>query len=136
MASKMRIPNDIKVYDHPLATIWFDKDGILHKVSKNKPRTQESVQDLYSYIRKLTKGKKVCGMLEVSKEGVSDVNSREYLKKEIPNTFAAVALMASTPLGQLTGTLMSVLTPTHIPTKIFKHEDDAKKWLTDYVHLC
>jgi hypothetical protein len=132
----MQIPKDAIIYDHPLATLWFDKDGILHKISKDRSRTPEEIQDLYTFIRKLTKGKKVCGMLEVSKEGVTNKNTVEYLKKEIPNTFSAVALMASTKLGQLTGTLMSVLTPTHIPTKVFKTEDDAKNWLVNYIHLC
>jgi hypothetical protein len=132
----MEPPKNIKVYEHPLATIWFDEHGILHKVSKNEPRTCEKVKDLYSYIRELSKGKKVCGMLEVSQESISNKEVVEHLKKEIPNTFSAVALMAKTPMGQLTGTLMSVLTPTHIPVKVFKNDAQARHWLTEYIHLC
>jgi hypothetical protein len=133
----MQPPKDgTKIYDHPLATLWFDRDGILHKVSKNVPRTPEMVRDLYSFIRELTKGRKICVILEVSHESISNRKVIEDLKKEIPNTFSAVALMATTPMGQLTGTLMSVLTPTHIPVKIFKDDRQAKHWLHDYIHLC
>jgi hypothetical protein len=132
----MKPPQGIKVYDHPLATLWFDNFGILHKVSKNVPRTPEKVQDLYSFIRKISNGKKVCGMLEVSHESVSNKDAVEHLKKEIPNTFSAVALMANTPMGQLTGTLMSVLTPSHIPVKVFNDDVQAKDWLHTYIHLC
>src|ERR1700747_1392073 len=101
----MHLPDDnTKVYDHPLAKLWFHKVGILHKLFKETHRTAEKVKDLYSYIRTLTKGRKVCAILEVSKEGISDKHSIEYLKQEIPHTFSAAAFMASTQMGQLTGT--------------------------------
>ena len=133
----MIIPTEgIKVHQHPLATLWFDHDGILHKISKTTPRTLESVKDLYSHIKRAIKGKKVCALFEVSKETASNKDVRKYLKKEIPQMFSAVALLSKTPVGETTGILISALAPTHIPTKVFKNEDDAKTWLKDYIHLC
>jgi hypothetical protein len=133
----MKVPSDnIKVHDHPLAVLWFSHDGILHKVSKNAARTPESIRDLYSLIRRAAKGKKVCALFEVSRESISDKETREILRQEIPKTFMAVAFMSSTPLGQLIATLQSVLAPSHIPTKVFKDEDKARDWLKNYIHLC
>src|SRR6185503_1414946 len=108
----MNIPTDgTKVYDHPLAVLWFDSSGILHKVSKNVPRTAENVADLYNFIKRTTNGKKSCALIEVSKETASDKEVRERLKKEIPEVFTAVAFVTKTPLGQMIGTLNSVLAP-------------------------
>jgi hypothetical protein len=133
----MIIPTEgIKVHQHPLATLWFDHDGILHKISKKTPRTIESVKDLYSLIKRATKGKKVCALFEVSRETASNKDVRKYLEKEIPQLFSAVALLSKTPIGETTGILISTLAPSHIPTKVFKDEDEARHWLKDYVHLC
>jgi len=128
----MKTPTDgTKIHDHPLATLWFDKDGILHKISKNTPRTPENVKDLYTLIKRTTKGKKVCALIEVSEETVSNKEIREYLKKEIPQVFSAVAFVSVTPLGQMIGTLTSVLTPMQVATNVFKKEEDARKWLKE-----
>ncbi len=133
----MNIPTDgTKIHDHPLATFWFDHRGILHKVSKNTQRNPENVKDLYSRIKRIAHGKKVCALIECSKEAVSYKETRDYLKKEIPETFKAVAFITSTSLGKMIGTLMSVLAPTHVPAKVFTEEEEAKKWLQDYIHLC
>lgn len=124
------------VRNHPLAVLWFDDGGILHKVSKSVPRTTENVKDLYAVIRKMTNGKKVCAMIEVSKEAISMKETRELLKEEIPKTFSALAIITSTPLGQMIGILLTVLAPTHIPAKVFSNVDDAKEWLREHEHLC
>jgi hypothetical protein len=133
----MRLPTDgTKVHEHPLATLWFDKDGILHKISKNTPRTPDNVKDLYALIRRATHGKKVCAMIEVSNETASGPEVRTILKKEIPETFSAVALLANTQMGQMIGTMTSILTPIHVPTAVFKEEPKAQDWLRDKIHLC
>lgn len=120
----MQVP-DQNIQNHPLAVIWFDDQGILHKVSKNTVRTPHAVKDLYSSIRLMSKGKKVCALMEVSKEGISDKATRDVLKEEIPKTFKALAIMSNTPLGKMIGTLLTVLAPTHIPVKVFDKEEDA-----------
>lgn len=133
----MRLPQDgTKVHQHPLATIWVDRDGILHKISKNTPRTVDNVTDLYSLIRRTTHGKKVCAMIEVSNETASGPEVREVLRKEIPQTFRAVALLTNTQIGQMVATITSVLTPVHVPTEVFKEEPKAEEWLKERIHLC
>jgi hypothetical protein len=124
------------IQNHPLAVIWIDSEGILHKVSKNVTRTPEEVKHLYSSIRTMTNGKRVCALMEVSKEGISDKETRDILKKEIPKTFSALAIMSSTPLGKLIGNLLAVLAPMHIPAAVFDTEEEARKWLKEHVHLC
>jgi hypothetical protein len=124
------------IQNHPLAVIWIDNEGILHKVSKNVPRTPADVKHLYSSIRTMTNGKKVCALMEVSKEGISDKETRDILKKEIPETFSALAIMSSTPLGKMIGSLIAVLAPSNIPAKVFDSEAEARKWLKEHSHLC
>lgn len=125
----MQPPADAQVLQHPLVTLWFDRDGILHKVSKNTPRTLEKVEDLYSFIKQHTKGKKVCAMVEDSNETASDKTVLEYLKREIPHVFTDVAFLSKTSTGDMVAILTSVLVPAHIPTGVFKNETDAKNGL-------
>lgn len=126
----MKIPTDAsKIHDHALAVFWIDENGILHKISKNTPRTIENVKDLYSFIRKATQEKKVRGLVEVSNETASNKKVREVLKEEIPMTFNAVALLTTTPSGKMMATIISVLIPGHLPTKLFTDEDKAILWL-------
>ncbi|MEO6253117.1 MAG: STAS/SEC14 domain-containing protein [Ferruginibacter sp.] len=133
----MNLPTDgTKIHEHPLATLWFDSDGILHKISKNTPRNVDNVTDLYSLIRHATKGKKVCAMIEVSHETASGPEVRDVLKKEIPQTFRAVALLTNTQIGQMVATMTSVLTPVYVPTEVFKEEPKAEEWLKERIHLC
>jgi len=133
----MKPPKDgTKIYQHPLATLWVDSDGILHKISKKTPRTVENVTDLYSLIRRTTHGKKVCAMIEVSNETASGPEVRDVLKKEIPQTFRAVALITNTQIGQMVATMASVLTPVYVPTEVFKEEPQAEEWLKERIHLC
>jgi len=58
------------------------------------------------------------------------------LKKEIPETFKAVAILASSQMGQMVTTMTSVLTPIHVPAGVFKEEPKAHDWLKDRIHLC
>jgi hypothetical protein len=133
----MKAPSDSKkVHQHPLATLWVDDDGVLHKISKNTPRTLDNVKDLYSEIKRTIKGKKVCAIIEVSNETASDRAVLDFLKQEIPQVFSAVAFLANTPTGLMTGLLTSVLTPAHVPTAVFKDENEAKVWFRDHLHLC
>jgi hypothetical protein len=131
----MELPKD-QFQNHPLAVIWIDNEGILHKVSKNTIRTPEAVRDLYASMRSMAKGKKMCALMEVSKEGISDLKTRTILKEEIPKTFSAVAIMSSTPLGKMIGTLISALASTHIPVKVFDTEQEAREWLKQHSHFC
>jgi hypothetical protein len=133
----MKVPSDpTKVHDHPLATLWFDQGGILHKISKRTPRTVETVSDLYTEIRRATKGHKVCAIFEVSNETASNKEVQDYLKKEIPELFKAVAFISKTPTGTMVGIITSILAPVHVPTKVFKDESSARQWLESYIHLC
>jgi hypothetical protein len=61
---------------------------------------------------------------------------RDVLKKEIPETFKAVALLSKTHMGQMVATMTSVLTPIHVPTEVFKEEPKAEEWLKERIHLC
>jgi hypothetical protein len=133
----MQLPSkQIKVLEHPLATFWFDQEGILHKISKSTPRTIENVKDLYSLIKNTAQGKKVCAIIEVSNETASDRSVLEYLKQEIPQVFTAVAFLAKNATGYMTGLLTSVLAPAHVPTGVFKNEEEAREWFKNYLHLC
>lgn len=124
-----------KVRNHPLAVLWFE-DGILHKVSKNVPRSVDSVRDLYSEIRSMTDGKKVCALIEVSREAISLKETRELLREEIPKTFSALAILTSSQLGRMIGILLTVLAPSDIPAKVFSDEAEARQWLKEHEHLC
>ncbi len=119
------------VYDKPLATFWFDKDGILYSIAKNVPRTLENVKEQHEFIQSLTKGKKICAITEVSFSGTLSPEAREYSKRAM-DTYKAIAILTTTPMGKMIGAILSVITPISVPVKIFNNERKARQWIEQF----
>ena len=129
----MKSPDNTEIHKRHLSTIWFDKDGILYSVFNNVPRTVDTCKERGVFIKFLTKDKLVCSIVDVSNSGAIDIESREHLKNECSQMYKALAIVTTTPLGQMIASLWFVLAPHSVPTKIFSNEPEANKWIQQYL---
>jgi hypothetical protein len=132
--AKMKSPLDsTTTYDSILSTLWYDKDGILCSVFKNVPRTLDRCIDRTTLIKSITKDKAVCCIMEVSNSGTMDKEASDHIKNEIPKMYKALAIVTTTPVGQIVAASTTVLVPSTIPTKTFTDSKQASLWLQQYL---
>ena len=125
----MEIPEGVKLYEHLIATFWFDEDGILHSVSKPAPRTIEVMTEYVVFVKKMVNGQKVCILTDISNATQMDKRAREYTEMELKNIYRAMAIVSSSSVGRMIGNLFLKLNALSFPTKMFADERDAKAWL-------
>ena len=126
----MKTPNDgTKIYEMPLSTFWIDKDGILHSISKNVPRTLDNTKQLMEFARAILHGNRAYMLADFSNAGSLERPARDYIKKEAKSFYNALAVVTKSSLVRLMGTFISILIPPTIPTRIFTSEKEARKWL-------
>jgi hypothetical protein len=74
-------PNDIEIFEDPLATFWFDKNGILNITTKPVTRTLENTRVLILKIKNLLGGKKVYTISDLTPIKEITEEARIYYKK-------------------------------------------------------
>lgn len=129
----MKIPANIKTYEHPMATLWFDDLGILYSVSKPGQRALEMMQEYIEYMRKLLDNKKVCILTDISKAGQMDKATRSYTATQLEKVYKAMAIVTTTASGEMIGKVFLQLEGQPYPTAMFSNEKDAKEWLLQYL---
>lgn len=129
----MDIPKNVKLYEHAIATFWFDEDGILYSVSKKVPRTVEVMQDYIVFVKKMLNNQKACILSDISNANPMDKQTRDYIELELKNVYKAMAIIAYSPLGRMIGNIFFKLNSPSFPTKMFSNEKEAKEWLKQYL---
>ena len=129
----MDIPKDIKLYEHPIATFWFDDFGILHSVSKFGPRTIEIMDDYISFVKTIVNDQQVCILTDISNAGTMDRNTRDYTATQLRSVYKAMAIISNTSLGNMIGKVFLLLDTQPYPAAMFHNEKDAKDWLIQYL---
>ncbi len=120
-----------EIHEDPLATFWLDQDGILHLTTKPIQLSRDNSHALIQKIKKLTGGRKVyvisnlTPIKEITEEG------RIYYKKEFPSIFKAIAFVSASELGRMVGTVLFLIMDPLIPTQIFDNEAEAREWLKE-----
>lgn len=71
--------------------------------------------------------------MEVSNSGTMDKEASDYLKNEIPQMYKALAIVTTTPVGQMVAVSTTELVPPSIPTKTFSDSQQARLWLQQYL---
>ncbi len=128
----MDIPEHTKLYEHPIATFWFDEDGILHSVSKFGPRTMEVMTEYLKYLDGLCDNKKVLILTDITKASPLDKKTREFIEPELKKRFTAMAILSNAPVGKMIGNVFLTANQPNFPTRMFLHEKDAKDWLMGF----
>jgi CheY-like chemotaxis protein len=127
----MNKPNDIEIFENPLATYWLDKDGILNMVAKPTIRTAESSRSFFQDIKKLLGGKKVYCISDFTSVKEITEEARDYYKNEGPALFNAVAIISQSEFSRMVAMVLSLLFNPAVPTKVFSNEPEARAWLKE-----
>jgi hypothetical protein len=122
-----------KTFEGELATFWFDELGILCAKAKNVPRSLETQKQNYAFIRQITGNRKVCLLSEMTDSSPLDKETRDYVAKELPFVFHAMAVMSDSPTGKIIANLFLALKNQPIPIRMFSSELTAKEWLKQYL---
>lgn len=111
----MQTPDTPEFFEGPLATYWFDKDGIFYAKIKNVPRTPKKTKETFSFLRQLLNNKKVCYIVDATYLHTQDKATRDYIAKQLPEMFKAIALISKTPLGKMVGNIFFRLNSVTYP---------------------
>jgi hypothetical protein len=129
----MQPPKDAKVYDTPSSIFWFE-DGILYSISKKvPPQTLEETIAAVEEFKKITKGEKFCMLADVTNSAETTKEVRDYAAVELPKLVKAVAMISGSALGKMLANLFFSLKSQPYPVKMFNDENEAKKWLKQYL---
>ena len=125
----MQIPDNVKVYEHPLATYWFDENGFLNVISKKAERTIETMTDYFLDIKKVNGGKKVFVISDVTAASPLDKQTRAFVYEEMKENYLALSLISHSPVGRMIGNIIFALSTPVLPIKMFNNEKEAREWL-------
>lgn len=129
----MTAPTDKQTFEGELATYWFDNNGILVSLSKNPKRTVTNTTDNFALVKRIANNKKVPLLIYLSKSSAPDKQTREFVAKELPNVYTAMAMVSKSGLGTIIMNFLFKLNPPTIPMKNFTDDTQAKEWLKQYL---
>jgi hypothetical protein len=129
----LNIPEGIKLYEHPIATFWFDDLGILYSVSKPGPRTKEVMDEYITFVKKMIKNNKVCILTDISKASPMDKETRDHVATTLQEVYKAMAIITNTPIGTFIGKSFLLLESRTYPMAMFPDQETAYEWLKQYL---
>jgi len=131
----MKKPDDLNVYESELATFWFDENGILCSRSKAVTRTVAKQKSTYALIRQITDNRKVCLFSDMRNSALvlQDDKTREYIAREMPKLFIAMAVESESTLEKVGPTIFLNTMNEPIPIRMFSDEHEAKEWLKSFL---
>jgi hypothetical protein len=127
-------PDNAKVIELYASTIWFDEDGILCSIAKKvPPQTLEEAKESMKEFLVITGGKKVCMLSDNTNSPPVNKEMRDYAAEVIPQVAKAIAIMSNSSVGRMAANLFFSLKKQPYPVKFFENEQEAKKWLKQYL---
>lgn len=123
---------DTQVHKGIIVDYWMDKDGILHGVSKEGTRNMINVQENFELVRRITGGKKVCAILDITHTSPYDMSTFVYVQEELCKAFKAIAYISRTAIGAMISSASSCMS---VPVKFFSSAEEAQRWLKDETRL-
>ncbi len=116
-----------------LCTFWFEENGILCALAKNRPRSLENQKKNFQLISEITKNEKVCMLFDISLAQVQDKETREYAAIEMQNIIKAMAVLSDSHSGRFAASIFITLSDQPVPIKMFDDEKVATSWLKQYL---
>ena len=129
----MTPPPNAKVTELAASTIWFDEDGILCTIAKNVTQTMEEARAALEELKQLTGGKKVCMLSDSTAAPPVNKEMRDFAAEVIPDLAKAIAIMSRSSVGKMAANLFFMLKKQPYPVKFFDDEQEAKRWLKQYL---
>jgi len=126
------IPTDRQIFEGEIATYWID-DGILVSLSKNPRRTVANITDNVALVKRITNNKTIPLLIYLSNSPVPDKETRKFSTEQLPNIYAAMAMVSEPGLASFIMKLLFKLQSPPIPMKNFTDDKAAKEWLKQYL---
>jgi hypothetical protein len=118
----------------PVSRIWIDESGIVHTIYTDYSDVDIAIarQEIEN-IRKLSKGKRMPCVVDITRIKSVSREAREYYASEDSyDVFTAVALLVNSPLTLVLANFFLGINKPIMPVKIFTSEERALKWLKNY----
>lgn len=132
--TNLSMPENAKIFETDIVILWLDENGILCVITKkNVSITKSSLVNLFEIIGKLSGGNKICMVDDMSFATWVGKEERDYIAEQALIFFKAVALIANSPLSKMIANIFLYIKKLPYPTKLFTDENEAKKWLTQYL---
>jgi hypothetical protein len=126
------IPSDRPIFEGDIATYWLD-DGILVSLSKPPKRTVELIKANVKLVKEITGNKPVPLLIYLSKSPVPDKETREFSTQQLPLIYSAMAMVSKPGLSKFIMNILFGLKKPPIPMKAFTNDQEAKKWLKQFL---
>src|SRR5829696_2206724 len=127
----MNLPIGKEVHRTDIAEFWFDDEGILCCNALPAERTMENLIESFRLVQKITEGKKVCLITDLTYTGMQNKKERDFAVSMLPHFYKAMALVSRSDFGRTMTNIFLSLYSLPIPLKIFKTEAEARKWVKE-----
>jgi hypothetical protein len=133
----LHIPENAKTFELTNSIFWFNEDGILYSLPKEKItelNEQEILKEMEAF-RKIIGNQKVCMIAEAHPKGSKPPakEQRESIAKEISSVTKAMAVLTSSSLSRMIINLFFGFKPPDYPVRMCKTEQEAKEWIKKYL---
>jgi hypothetical protein len=125
----MKLPTDREIYQTEIAEFWFDNDGILYCNARPIERTIENLTQSFDLVERITGGKKACLITDITNTGVQNKKERDFATSRLPRYYKAMAIISHSDFGRTIANVFLSLYNLPIPIKLFKDEEEAKRWI-------
>ena len=131
----MTPPENVEIHEHLTSTWWIEGNGILCSISKKDAPdiTREQGMSQLEDLKRITGGRKLCMLLDITYARPTKREDREYGAEELTKVVKALALISKSALGKMVANLFFNLKPPPYPTKMFNEEQEAREWLNQYL---
>ncbi len=118
------------VGESELATYWRIDADTIYAASKPTNRTVETIASNVALVKSLNNNKPVKLIISIAKSAVPDKPTRELAAKELPLTYAAMAMIAPNKLTGFIINLIYGMKKPPIPMKTFSDFEAAQRWIS------
>ncbi|MDB5051571.1 MAG: hypothetical protein JWO30_4642 [Fibrobacteres bacterium] len=122
-----------KTFESDIGTYWFDEHGILISKSKKTKRNLQNIKQNIALIKQIAAGKLPCLIVHLCYSPKPDKETLDYVAKELPNVYTAMAMVSKSGVAKLIMSILFKFKPPSIPMKVFRNEEDARKWIRQYL---
>ena len=127
----MNLPAGTKIYRTDIAEFWFDEQGILYCNAMPTVRTIENIMESFKLVEKITDGKKVYLITDLTNTGAQSKKERDFAIKLLPRYYKAMGIISQSDFGRTMANIFLSLYSLPIPVKIFKTEVEAREWIKE-----
>jgi hypothetical protein len=115
--------------------LWLGDDGIVRIIwIPGADVTLEDAKETMASYLKINKGKRLPLFVDTkTMKSLAREARRYYASEEAARVASAVAIIVGTPVSRVLGNFYLGLSNPHLPTRLFSSEDEALKWLKEYL---